>query len=117
LLNELAVNADGSVVEPNAPANVPFLSKSVHLMDYTVPLTGRGFEPNSSNQLQGWCRARSRHEFAQPGEDVRCVGCHTGHTLIPVPANPEDALWTNLATGAESHGFIGRRHEQVGRSG
>jgi hypothetical protein len=31
---------------------------------------------------------------------VRCVGCHAGHTLIPVPATDAEAQWTNLAPGA-----------------
>jgi hypothetical protein len=28
------------------------------------------------------------------------VGCHIGHTMMQVPANPADAAWTNLAPGA-----------------
>jgi hypothetical protein len=102
LLNELPVNADGSVIEPNAPANVPVFEQiRTPYPDYTVPLTGRGFEGNSSNNYRGGAGHVAGINFAQPGEAVRCVGCHAGHTLIPVPANPEDALWTNLATGAE----------------
>jgi len=31
---------------------------------------------------------------------MRCVGCHAGHTMIPVPASDEAAQWTNLAPGA-----------------
>jgi hypothetical protein len=38
--------------------------------------------------------------FGRPGTTATCVGCHAGHTLIPVPENPADALWTNLAPGA-----------------
>jgi hypothetical protein len=28
------------------------------------------------------------------------MGCHAGHTMIPVPATDEEAKWTNLAPGA-----------------
>jgi hypothetical protein len=38
--------------------------------------------------------------FGRPGTVARCVGCHQGHTLIPVPATAEAARWTNLAPGA-----------------
>jgi hypothetical protein len=38
--------------------------------------------------------------FGRPGEVITCVGCHAGHSMIPVPSNPSDAQWTNLATGA-----------------
>jgi hypothetical protein len=100
LLNELVINADGSVIEPNAPANVPLFEQIRTADDYTVPLTGRGFAPNPTHYLGGAGHVAGMN-FAQPGETVRCVGCHTGHTLIPVPTNPADALWTNLATGAE----------------
>jgi hypothetical protein len=100
LLNELPIKADGSVIEPNAPANVPLFEQLRTADDYTVPLTGRGFSPNPNNQYLGGAGHVAGMNFAQPGETVRCVGCHTGHTLIPLPANPADALWTNLATGA-----------------
>jgi hypothetical protein len=99
LLNELVINADGSVIEPHAPANVPLFEQLRTADDYTVPLTGRGFSSNP-NQYLGGAGHVAGMNFAQPGEVARCVGCHTGHTLIPVPANPEDALWTNLAPGA-----------------
>jgi hypothetical protein len=99
LLNELPVNANGSVIEPNAPANVPLFEQLRTGDDYTVPLSGRGFSSNP-NQYLGGAGHVAGMNFAQPGEVVRCVGCHSGHTLIPVPASLEDALWTNLAPGA-----------------
>ena len=102
LLTELPVNADGSVIEPNAPANVPLFEQiRTPYPDYTIPLTGRGFEHNGSSTYRGGAGHVAGMNFGQPGETMRCVGCHTGHTLIPVPANTADALWTNLATGAD----------------
>jgi hypothetical protein len=38
--------------------------------------------------------------FAPAGSVARCVGCHAGHTMIPVPASLDAAKWTNLAPGA-----------------
>jgi hypothetical protein len=38
--------------------------------------------------------------FAPAGSVARCVGCHAGHTMIPVPASFDAATWTNLAPGA-----------------
>ena len=38
--------------------------------------------------------------YGRPGEDVKCVGCHAGHSIMSVPANLADAAWSNLAPGA-----------------
>ena len=38
--------------------------------------------------------------YGKPGQVARCIGCHSGHTMIPVPDNDEDAKWSNLAPGA-----------------
>jgi hypothetical protein len=38
--------------------------------------------------------------FGVEGEVQRCVGCHAGHSMIPVPENDEAAKWSNLAPGA-----------------
>ncbi len=91
LLDELVINPDGSVSNPNAPANLP-LFEQIRSADGTVPLTG-GPTPDGAAHVTGL-------NFGRPGDTQRCVGCHTGHTMIPVPDNPEDAKWTNLAPGA-----------------
>jgi hypothetical protein len=57
-----------------------------------VPLTGQGDQRGAAH-VAGM-------NFGRPGTTVRCLGCHAGHTMIPVPANPADAEWTNLAPGA-----------------
>jgi hypothetical protein len=94
LLNERAVAADGSVTEPNAPANVPLFeqvrSKPGH--GYRVPRTG-GPYPLGSAHVTGM-------NYAPAGAVVSCVGCHAGHSMIPLPATAEGAKWTNLAPGA-----------------
>jgi hypothetical protein len=38
--------------------------------------------------------------------DATCVGCHAGHTMIPVPPTAEDALWSNFAPGADGAYFV-----------
>ena len=38
--------------------------------------------------------------YGKPGAVARCIGCHSGHTMIPVPESDESAKWSNLAPGA-----------------
>ncbi len=93
LLGQLAVGADGSVMNPNAPANLP-LFESLRSADGSVPPTiGPPGQANGAAFVTGM-------NFGRPGERVQCVGCHAGHSQLPVPANPADAKWTNLAPGA-----------------
>ncbi len=40
------------------------------------------------------------YNFTPPGGTATCVGCHAGHSARPVPADPTEAAWTNLAPGA-----------------
>jgi hypothetical protein len=91
LLGERPISPDGAVKEPNAPANLP-LFEQVRSAENTVPFT--------TGSLGGAAHVAGLN-FGRPGNDSRCVGCHVGHTAIPVPANREDARWTNLAPGAE----------------
>jgi WD40-like Beta Propeller Repeat len=92
LLGERQVGPDGSVREPNAPANVP-LFEQLRSPNGTVPLTGQP-DPTGAAHVAGM-------NFGRPGAVVRCVGCHAGHTMIPVPINDADAQWSNLAPGAQ----------------
>jgi hypothetical protein len=95
LLDELPVNPDGSITA-SAPANVPLFEQiRTPLPDYKVPLAGTTYPAgeNGAAHVAG-------HNFGRPGNIMSCVGCHAGHSMIPVPDNPEDAKWTNLATGA-----------------
>ncbi|OAN48577.1 hypothetical protein A6A03_07320 [Chloroflexus islandicus] len=92
LLSELAVQPDGSVRNSNVPANVP-LFEQLRGPNGTVPLTGMRSNPDGAAHVAGM-------NFGRPGERQRCVGCHAGHTLIPVPPTDEAARWSNLAPGA-----------------
>ena len=95
LLGELPVKPDGSVVN-QLPANVPLFEQiRTPLPEYKVPLTGR-----TSDDMGGAAHVAGLN-FGHPGEVQRCVGCHTGHSLIPVPADDEAAKFTNLAPSAQ----------------
>lgn len=97
LLEEIAVNPDGSVQSQNAPANVP-LFEQLRSSDGTVPVTTNAAWVN--NEYVDGAAHVAGMNFGRPGTTVTCVGCHAGHTLIPVPTDPEAARWTNLAPGA-----------------
>lgn len=92
-LGELPLSPSGAVMDPTAPAGVSLFEQiRTPSPDYRVPLTG-GPEPDGAAHVAGM-------NFGMPGTVARCVGCHAGHTMIPVPANDEDAKWSNLAPGA-----------------
>jgi hypothetical protein len=94
LLQEVAINPDGSV-RVQSPANVPLFEQiRSPRPDYTIPLTGR------THDEDGGAAHVAGLNFGRPGEVQRCVGCHTGHSMIPVPADAETARFTNLAPGA-----------------
>ncbi len=95
LLNELPIAADGSVLEANVPANVP-LFEEIRSADGTVPFT---INPLKAERLDGAAHVAGMN-YGRPATTMRCVGCHAGHTMIPVPASDEAAQWTNLAPGA-----------------
>ncbi len=92
LLSEKAISPSGFVSE-TAPANLP-LFEQLRSAGGTVPLT----TGPTGNQL-GAAHVAGMN-YAPPGAVARCVGCHAGHTLIPVPSD-EEAQWTNLAPGAQ----------------
>lgn len=80
-------------VTANAPAFLPLFEqlRSSAAAGYEVPRTN-------------WPRGDGRAHVAGMNHDrantaARCLGCHAGHTLIPVVA-AADAAWSNLAPGA-----------------
>ncbi len=90
LLGERQINDDGSVREPNAPANIP-LFEQIRSADGAVPFTLG--DPAGAAHVAGM-------NYGKPGATSRCIGCHSGHTMIPVPESDEAAKWSNLAPGA-----------------
>lgn len=94
LYNELPVDDFGRVLEKDAPANVPLFeqARSSLASGYHIPRTGGGIMDGAA-QVMGF-------NFGKPGQEVTCVGCHNGHSRIPVPETAEELLFTNLAPGA-----------------
>lgn len=92
LLNELPVSTAGRVTDPAAPAYLPLFEqlRTLASAGYNVPVTG-GPYTNGAAHVAGM-------NYGRDGTVSRCVGCHAGHTQIPIPADP---AWTNLAPGAE----------------
>lgn len=92
LLGEAPVSPAGEVIDANAPANVS-LFEELRNASGQVPLTpaGRGFD--GSAHVAGM-------NFGRTGATAQCIGCHAGHSMIPVPRTREEARWSNLAPGA-----------------
>lgn len=91
VLGERTVTPAGAVTDPAAPAGVS-LFEQLRDRSYRVPATG-GPYPDGSAHVAGM-------NFGAAGSHARCVGCHAGHTQIPVPVTQEDIEFTNLAPGA-----------------
>jgi hypothetical protein len=92
LIATLPVDAAGAVRDDRAPANVP-LFEQLRSADGRVPVMGPPAAPTGAAYVAGL-------NYGRPGAVVRCVGCHAGHTMIPVPPTRAAAAWTNLAPGA-----------------
>lgn len=93
LLGEKAIAPDGSVQDPQAPAYLSLFEQiRTPQPAYSVPLTGAPGGDGAAH-VAGM-------NFGVPGTVARCVGCHAGHTMIPVPADDAEAKFSNLAPGA-----------------
>jgi hypothetical protein len=84
LLHREEIGPDGRV-EVELPAGVPLFEVLRRPDDrLLVGRDGQVFHVGGAN-------------FGSAGQIARCVGCHAGHSMIPVPADP---AWTNLAPSA-----------------
>jgi hypothetical protein len=94
-LVEMPIGPAGEVRNASAPANVP-LFEQLRTIDGKVPVM------TSANSALGSGGAAhvAGMNYGRPGEIARCMGCHAGHSLLPVPNNGADPLFTNLAPGA-----------------
>lgn len=88
LFRTSAVNADGSVHEHDMPADLPMFEQIID--DSGRVMTGSN---GSVAHVAGL-------NFSRAGTGTKCVGCHVGHSLIPVPKNYSDAAWFNAAPSA-----------------
>jgi hypothetical protein len=92
LLGVQPVSPSGAV-QATAPADLP-LFEQLRTVSGTVPLTLGPTDYTGAAHVAGM-------NFGAAGAVARCVGCHAGHSLIPVPATDAEAQWTNLAPGAQ----------------
>lgn len=103
LINEVPIAPSGAV-SAQSPANLQVFEQiRSNNSAVPIPFWGQPAPSNESNYftLPGVAHV-SGENFGRPGENQRCVGCHAGHSMIPVPAVDTDAQWTNLAPGAVS---------------
>jgi hypothetical protein len=86
LVGSKPIGPDGRV-EMELPAGVP-LFEILRRPDGTIALgrDGQAFHVGGMN-------------FGVKGDVARCVGCHAGHSQLPV-AEGEEAAWTNVAPSA-----------------
>ncbi len=90
LFKELPVDEDGGIREPTAPAEVP-------LFEQLVDSRGK-LLITSSGKIAHVSGLNSERK----GAGTKCVGCHTGHSLIEVPPNNALSQWFNAATSAHA---------------
>lgn len=96
LVDEVKVLANGAVPVTELPAGVP-LFEQLRSADRKVPAVG-GAQPAASD---GSAHVAGLN-FGTRGDQALCVGCHAGHTQIPLPENIEASEYTNLAPGAQA---------------
>ncbi len=94
LYNEIQVDEFSRILETKAPANISLFEQGRTSVQqgYTIPRTGGGIMDGAAHV--------SGFNYGKPGQKVTCVGCHFGHSMIPVPEDPEKLFFTNLAPGA-----------------
>ncbi len=95
LLQEQTIPASGAILNTTIPANQPLFEqlRTKSAKGYKVPQTGLPY-PTQNSHVAGM-------NYAPPGSTGTCIGCHRGHTMIPLPQNLADAEFTNLAPGAK----------------
>ncbi|MBI1799890.1 MAG: PD40 domain-containing protein [Candidatus Eisenbacteria bacterium] len=87
LLREAPVGRGGSVHQSGLPGDVPMFEQIV-APDGRVLMSAHG-----PAHVAGF-------NFTRAGVGSKCVGCHAGHSIQPVPLNALTASWFNAAPGA-----------------
>ncbi|MFD2569271.1 T9SS type A sorting domain-containing protein [Spirosoma soli] len=92
---ETLLDAYGGVPVTRVPANMQLFEqlRTSKAMGYKVPFTG-GPNPDGAAHVTGL-------NFDRPLTTTRCIGCHAGHTMLPIPEGREDQIFSNLAPGAD----------------
>ncbi|CAN5629710.1 hypothetical protein BH10BAC5_BH10BAC5_00430 [soil metagenome] len=88
LFREIDLDYDGKIAQGDIPANIS-------LFEQIVDSTGKLLINSKGNiaHVPGM-------NFGVNGTGTKCVGCHAGHSLIPVPPNVTLGQYTNLSTSA-----------------
>lgn len=89
LVGEAPVTPQGAVHVDAAPADVP-------MFEQLVDSAGRVLRTSTTTaHVPGF-------NYTRPGAGTKCVGCHAGHSALPVASTAGEAEWTNLAPGARA---------------
>ena len=88
LFREINLDYDGKIAQGDIPANIS-------LFEQIVDSTGKVLVNSKGNIAHV-----SGMNFGVNGTGTKCVGCHAGHSLIPVPPNVTLGQFTNLSTSA-----------------
>ena len=87
LVKEAEVTPQGQVHVDAVPSDVPMFEQ---LIDGHGHVLRSGSGPA---HVPGF-------NFTRPGAGTQCVGCHAGHSALPVAATHSNGEWTNLAPAA-----------------
>ncbi len=88
LFKELSLDDDGGIREPSVPAEVPLFEQLIDSRGKVIATSSGKFAHVSGLNSE------------RKGAGTKCVGCHTGHSLIEVPMNNALSQWFNAATSA-----------------
>jgi hypothetical protein len=88
LFQNLPIDYAGGIHFENAPADVPMFEQVVDSNGKVVHGT-----KNQVAHVTGM-------NYGRPGTGTKCVGCHAGHTTIPVPPTVAEGEFFNTSTSA-----------------
>ncbi len=74
---------------------IPMIPADVPVFDQVVDFQGRVIAGS-----KGQIAHLSGLNFGRPGTGTQCVGCHQGHSFIPMPTNNYDGQFFNTSTSA-----------------
>jgi hypothetical protein len=87
-LKDAEVFLTGGVHEHDLPADVPLFEQVVDKDGRVLQSSDGGF-----GHVTGM-------NFDRMGSGTKCVGCHAGHSVLPVPINGSQAEWINVSPSA-----------------
>jgi hypothetical protein len=88
LVREAKLEDSGAVHESDIPGDVPMFEQLVDDLGHVLR-SSRG-----PAHVPGF-------NFARTGSGTKCIGCHAGHSALPVPRNYLEAKWFNASTSAD----------------